>query len=344
MKIRILSLIIVLFLVLSACNPLSPATTEKTVSPGENDALFHFIDVGQGDSILIQTKDTAILIDAGTEEGGISVFNYLRDIGIDYIDCFILTHPHDDHIGGSTKIIGGIDIGKVYLNGESSSSYSFEDLLDALIENNISAEVPSFDCVYKFGSLKLKFLTPRTVYENANDNSLVLMVEHGETKALFTGDAEKNVEAFLLDNADVKADILKVGHHGSRNASTDAFLRKVLPRVCVIQCGKDNSYGHPHTEVLDRIESINSEILRTDKLGTVVLRSNGKTVFDNNGNEFKEIHSDSIKKLIYIGNKKSKVFHAETCPNLPGEKNRVIFKLREDAVNRGYTPCSNCMP
>ncbi len=343
MKIRLFSIILLICLILCACNPLPTVQKQEDVPFDGQDALFHFIDVGQGDSILIQTADATVLIDAGTQEGGTSVYNYLKKLGINYIDCFILTHPHEDHIGGSTKVLGGIDVGKVYLNGESSSSYIFEKLLDTLIENDISAEIPSFDCVYKFGSLKLKFLSPKVMSESANDNSLVVMIEHGEINALFMGDAEKDVEASLLETTDIEADILKIGHHGSRNASTDAFLRKVLPRVCVIQCGKDNSYGHPHTETLERIGDIGSEVLRTDELGTVVLRSDGKTVLDSDGNELKKITADSLKKLSYIGNKKSKILHSEKCPNLPGEKNSVIFDNPQEAYNRGYSPCGNCI-
>lgn len=344
MKIRLFSLLMILCLLLGACSSPSVTQPAEESTLGESEALFHFIDVGQGDSIFIQTDDAAVLIDAGTKEGGEAVYNYLQNLGIEYIDCFILTHPHDDHIGGGAEIIENFDVGNIYMNGESSSTYAFENLLDSIINNNLTASVPETGCVYKFGSLRVKFLTGEASFDNSNDNSLVVMVEHNDVKALFTGDAEKDVEEVLLEKADLKADILKVGHHGSRNASTVPFLREVLPQVSVIQCGEGNSYGHPHDEAVSRIESIGSVVLRTDESGTIVLRSNGSFVYDEEGNQYERLSEEALKEITYIGNKKSKVFHTEFCANLPYEKNSVIFSSPEEATEKGYKACRNCNP
>lgn len=342
MKTRFFALILSLVIILCSCN--QNVTSLPDTSALSEEALFHFIDVGQGDCTLIQTKDATVLIDAGTSDAGTTVYNYIKNLGIDYIDCFIITHPHEDHLGGSSKITDGFDIGHIYVNGETSESFAFEKFIDSVTKNNITPEVPSFESVYNFGSLRIKFLSPTDYYEDDNDNSLVTSVEYKSTKALFMGDAEKDVENTLLQSHNIDADILKVSHHGSRNASANTFLKEVSPRVCVIQCGKDNSYGHPHKETLERLHKVCPSVLRTDEEGNIIIRSDGAFLYDTDGNEFPEISQLPDEKITYIGNKKSKVFHTEECPNLPGEKNRVIFIDPGDAELKGYKPCGNCNP
>ncbi len=336
MKKRLLSVLLIISLLLCACY------NEKAALIPKDEVLFHFIDVGQGDCILVESEDTIVLIDTGTEAAGPDVYNYLKERSIKYIDMLILTHPHDDHIGGSGKVIDYFEIGQLFINGDSSNSYSFEKFLNAVSAKNITPEVPALNVSYKLGQMRIKFLSPEFLYDSTNDNSLVVSVEYGETRALFMGDAEKDVEEDLIKTKELDADILKIGHHGSRNASTDKFLRKVSPSVCVIQCGKDNSYGHPHEEVLSRLEKAGTTVFRTDLLGTVILHSDGKTVTDGKGNKFKKFSEEDLAAPIYIGNKKSGIYHTDTCPNLPSEKNRIMFDSIENAQESGYTPCGNC--
>lgn len=353
---RFAVIILIIALTLSACigsdnigkksgkfNNSQNADTQITKS--DDTVQFHFIDVGQGDSILIQNGNTNILIDAGTSESGPVIYEYLRKLGIDYLDYFIGTHPHEDHLGGAASLLTGIDVGCIFLNMEGSTSYFYENFLTLMIERNIQPEFPDMDCVYKIGDLRLKFLSPTKDFEDENNNSLVLMVQFGDVKALFTGDAERDVESYLLSTGtDISADILKVGHHGSKYASTKEFLYAVYPSVAVIQSEEGNSYGHPHQEVLDRLADIDCSVLRCDQEGTIVLITDGKTIQRSNGENY-ELSSDKEKTpLAYIGNKKSKVFHLETCPNLPGEKNRIELASKEEAINLGYKSCGNCNP
>lgn len=340
MKLRILSLILIVFLMISGCTASSGGKNE--VSVPDAGAVFHFIDVGQGDCTLIQTSDTVILIDAGTAEAGSRVYNYLKDNGVKQIDCFILTHPHEDHMGGAATVLSGIDVGTIFVSADTSDSYFYERFLDVVLDKNINMEFPDMDCVYDYGSVRVKFLSPKTDYGDLNQNCLVTMIEVGNTKALFMGDAERIVEKTITEEYNIKADILKVGHHGSRNGTSYAFLNEVLPAVSVIQCGKDNSYGHPHKEALDRLKKTNSQILRCDKDGDIILKTDGNKIYDENDIEIKS--NASAIDFNYIGNKKSKVFHTEECPNLPGSKNSIIFKDRSEAVNKGYKPCGNCNP
>ena len=319
--------------------------SEADITQKDNIAKFHFIDVGQGDCILIQGKDTNLLIDARTTQSGSIIYKYLKNLGIDYLDYFIGTHPHEDHLGGAALVLSSIDVGKVFVNPDTSTSYFYEKFLNTLIQKNITPVLPDTDCIYEIGPFRLKFLSPTKDFGNANDNSLVLTVQFGDIRALFTGDAERAVEAELIKtNFNISADILKVGHHGSRYASSAEFLNAVYPDVSVIQCGEENSYGHPHEEALQRLESIGSALLRTDKEGSIVLVTDGKTIQKEDGETYENSGETPSLKLMYIGNIKSKVFHTEECPNLPVEKNRTVFYSREDAISLGYKECRNCNP
>ena len=346
MKIKLTVLVVIVALLLSSCFafPEKIPISQNAIEQSENTAQFHFIDVGQGDCTLIQSGDTNILIDSGTGESGGVICEYLENSGIKYLDCFIITHPHEDHAGGGGAVLSSVEVKKVYMNGETSNSYFFEKLVDCMIEMNITPQIPEVGTIYEIGPFKLEFLSPSRDYGNTNDNSLVVTVAYKDIKALFMGDAERVVEADLVKNgADIRSDIIKVGHHGSRYASSAEFLNVVYPSLAIIQCGKNNSYGHPHKEALERIGECGAEILRNDDVGSIVIRTDGQNLYDASGEVYEKTESVGIEQ-IYIGNRKSKVFHCEECKNLPGENNRLQFKTREDALNAGYSACGNCNP
>lgn len=339
MKFKILSFILALTLILSACSLFSPATDFK-LSDGE--AAFHFIDVGQGDCTLVHTNDAVILIDAGTYDSSGDTVSYLKSLGIRRIDCLVLTHPHEDHMGGASNILSGFDIGTVFVNKNTSDSYFYERFIDEVMRQDITLEFPNFDCVYEYDGLSIKFLSPKKDYADENHNSIVTLVTFGETEALFMGDAETEVESDIITQYNLNADILKVGHHGSRYASSSEFLNCTLPGISIISCGKDNSYGHPHKEAVSRIERIGSTILRTDEEGTICFKTDGRKIYTPEGKE--QNFKAAAAEIDYIGNKRSKVFHTDICTALPKEQNRIIFKTKDDAENAGYKPCRNCNP
>ncbi|MBQ3023406.1 MAG: MBL fold metallo-hydrolase [Clostridia bacterium] len=344
-KSKTIIIVLIVALLFSSCSLyFNQEASLNNSSPVSGEAVFHFIDVGQGDCVFIQAENKCILIDAGTEQSGSTVYKYLKSLDVNYIDYFIGTHPHEDHMGGASAVLSSIDVGTIFINGEASSSYFYEKFIDTLIKKDITPKIPDMDCIYEIGQFRLKFLSPKKDFGNENDNSLVFSVQFGEVKALFMGDAERSVEAELLGNKkELDSDILKVGHHASRYASSSAFLNAVSPSVSVIQCGEGNSYGHPHDEALERLEDASSGVFRTDKDKTVILKTDGKTVKKVDGEEFEKTDSSTLE-IIYIGNKKSKVFHCEACANLPSDKNRFDFLSREDALNSGYKPCGNCNP
>lgn len=359
-KCKFLIIILIIVLLSASCTALSPpkekaskfdketlsaSSQTNLLEASENTAQFHFIDVGQGDCVLIQSGDTNILIDSGTSESGSVVYRYLRNLDIDFLDYFIGTHPHEDHLGGASSVLSSIDVGTVFLNSDTSSSYFYERFIDTLIEREITPVRPDMNCIYETGPFRVKFLSPTKDFEDTNDNSLITMIQFGDIKALFMGDAERAVESELITGrTDISADILKVGHHGSRYASSAEFLNAVYPGVAVIQCGEGNSYGHPHEEVLQRLSATEATVLRTDESGSIVLITDGKTIQKTTGETYEKPEASPAVALTYIGNVKSKVFHTESCPNLPGEKNRIEFSARGEAINLGYKACGNCYP
>ena len=340
MKKKLLALLFVILFLLSACT--SPNLAETAENNKTNSSLeIHFIDVGQGDCVFVFSENTSMLIDAGTRENGYKITEYIKSLGVNSLDYFVGTHPHDDHLGGAATVVKELMPKVVFMSEEFSDAYFYENLLDTLTEENISVTVPEIGCRYREKDFDFKFISPYENFNDTNDNSLVMMINYGNTNMLFMGDAEKKVEETLLENQAIKADVLKVGHHGSKYASNYDFLRAVNPIVAVIQSEKGNMYGHPHKEALERLNEVGANVLRCDELGTIVLKSDGEKIYYN-GKEL--IKKEVTMKISYIGNKKSGVFHRDTCGNLPKESNSIKLNSREEAESLGYSSCGGCNP
>ena len=242
----------------------------------QEDLLIDFIDVGQADSILIRNQDKVMLIDAGTNEAGKTVVNYLETLGITKIDYLIGTHPHEDHIGGLDDVINNFDIGQIYMPKMETTTKTFEDVLDAIETKNLTVTAPNKGDKIKIGQAEGEFMTePILDEDNLNISSLVLRVEFGNTSYLFMGDAEEENEETI---SWPKTNVLKVGHHGSSTSSSESFLEQVQPKYAIIMIGKDNSYGLPTQETINKLSNIGSEIYRTDEDGTIQMTSDGNTI------------------------------------------------------------------
>ena len=242
----------------------------------QEDLLIDFIDVGQADSILIRNQDKVMLIDAGTNEAGKTVVNYLETLGITKIDYLIGTHPHEDHIGGLDDVINNFDIGQIYMPKMETTTKTFEDVLDAIETKNLTVTAPNKGDKIKIGQAEGEFMTePILDEDNLNISSLVLRVEFGNTSYLFMGDAEEENEETI---SWPKTNVLKVGHHGSSTSSSESFLKQVQPKYAIIMAGKDNSYGLPTQETINKLNNIGSEIYRTDEDGTIQMTSDGNTI------------------------------------------------------------------
>lgn len=239
-----------------------------------------YIDVGQGDSILIQQGDKSMLIDAGTNEAQDTVVDYVKKQGISKIDYLVLTHPHEDHIGGADKVIKTFSIGKVYMPKKTATTQTFKSVVAAMNSKSLKATEPQLGDTFKLGEASCTILGPVNPQENdINSYSIVLKVTFGDTKFLFTGDAQtSNEETMIKKGYDLSADVLKVGHHGSRTSTCKDFLNKVNPKYAVISVGKGNDYGHPHKEAMNRLKAAGVKVYRTDESGTIVCTSDGSNI------------------------------------------------------------------
>lgn len=242
----------------------------------EEDLLVDFIDVGQADSILIRNQDKVMLIDAGTNEAGETVVEYLKKLGITHINYLVGTHPHEDHIGGLDDVINNFEIEQIYMPKIETTTKTFQDVLEAIENKNLKVTSPKKGDKIEFGQAKAEFMTdPILDEDNLNLSSLVIRLEFGNNSFLFMGDAEKENEESISWS---KVDVLKVGHHGSDTSSSKEFLEQIQPKYAIIMVGKDNSYKLPKQETIDKLKTLGSEIYRTDENGTIRIISDGNNL------------------------------------------------------------------
>ena len=240
----------------------------------------HYLDVGQGDATLLVCDGHAMLIDAGDNSQGIRIQAYLKNQGITSLDYVIGTHPDADHIGGLDVILYKFDCDTVIMPDYEKDTATHRDVRMAMRQKGYSQTLPEVGEVYTLGGAAFTIAAPNQRYENsANDNSVAILLQHGENRFLFTGDAEEDSETDMLKNGmDLSADVYKAAHHGSKTANSEAFMEAVSPSYVVISCGEDNRYGHPHAEVMNRLREMGIQIFRTDTQGTIVAGSDGKRI------------------------------------------------------------------
>lgn len=377
MKKRIAAVLIAALLLLCSCRE-NGANLRNTGENFENDRQLSvdFIDVGQGDSILICSGGQSMLVDAGTNESGKTVLNFLSDKGIKKLDYAVGTHPHADHIGGLDDVIRGIDTDSLLMPNAVTDTKTFNDVLDAAESRNLSITVPEEDDEFSLGASRVTVLSKnKEQSDNLNNSSLILKVVYGNFSLLLTGDAEKEAEKQLLsDKKDVSADVLKVGHHGSETSTSGDFLKAVSPKCAVISCGKNNDYGHPHEKTLKKLEKQGTEVYRTDISGTISLFADsdgrfsvsvkGKTERTFNGSdgaapdrsdaissaeqsEFSRTAGNTGGGEEYILNIGTKKFHKKDCKNaqsIIGKNKKEYVGSRQQLINDGYAPCGACKP
>lgn len=354
-KILCLILAAVMAFCLAGCELFWPQSPKETEIDDDNAKLkVHFIDVGQGDSILLESDGEFVLIDAGEKEYGGTVLKYIKNRGADSLKYVIATHPHSDHIGGLTKVINGIGVENFITVETDQNTSTWRNVLKAVDKNDVNYIDAKVGDRYGFGEAGFTVLAPLSDrYEGYNNYSVVTMVQCGEIRFLLAGDAEKDSEKEMLNaGEDLRADVLKLGHHGSSSSSTAAFLKAVDPAYAIISCGKNNDYGHPHKETLKKLKLLGCTYFRTDQLGTIVASTDGKYLSfssEYGSGEIPTYSADETRAsngMQYVGNKNSRVFHYASCSGVKtmNEKNKVEFTSREEAVKAGYTPCSSCNP
>lgn len=261
MKARILSVTLAfMFLVSSAFAELS----------------VHFIDVGQGDSILIQCDGETMLVDAGDQTGGMAVKKYLNRLGIEHLDHVVLTHVHDDHIAGMQDALRNQSVSNFYYSPTVPLSFLLKELSPVLTSGDYNALRPQRGDILTVGEAVITFLTEDDPNLIINDRCLVIRVDHGENSFLLMADAEFGLEEQLLNSGlTLQADVLKIGHHGGMTSTGEALLKAVAPSYAVISVGADNAHGHPHDATLQLLKKQQIPIFRTDLNGNIVFTSDG---------------------------------------------------------------------
>ena len=237
----------------------------------------YFIDVGQADSILIKNEEHSMLIDAGNNEDGVKLVNYLNELNVNNFDYVIATHAHEDHIGGMDDIINNFDVDKFFMPDVLTTTKTFEDVLDALENNDMTYNTFEENQEFSFGNANVKILYVGNDKNDLNDTSIVMKITYYNNSFLFTGDISSKVEKKIL-NKDLKSDVLKVAHHGSDYSSTDEFLDLVDPKYAVISVGKNNIYKHPAESTLLKLNDRNIKIYRTDTSDTIIMNSDGNNI------------------------------------------------------------------
>lgn len=399
---KYLSILLILCMCLTACTATNQATStsEKSqsdttsgeavqsgqeekaakapdTSKPEGTLEVHYIDVGQGDATLIKCGSHAMLIDGGNNNKGTTVQLYLKKQGVESLDYVIGTHPDADHIGGLDVIVYKYNCDTVIMPDYEKDTKTYQELVDVIHDKNMKITYPVVGEQYALGEAEFTIIAPNSnsYGGNANDYSVAILLEYGKNRFLFTGDAEEASETEMLSNGiELSADVYKVAHHGSRSASTQEFLNAVRPKYAVISCGEENSYGHPHAEVLNRLRSMGVEVFRTDEQGSIIASSDGENITwncsatdswqsgeqtesdrenaedenpgdENSGNAI----SDAVtsEQTTYVLNTNTKKFHRETCGSVSQIKEENFQKVqmsREELEQSGYSPCKNCNP
>lgn len=247
------------------------------LSTDDPELTVHFIDVGQGDATLLVGHNFTILIDAGRHDGN-EVVPYLEQQQIKQLDLVVGTHPHADHIGQLADVIEQFEVQEVWMSGETHSSRTFERVLDAIAQSGAAYYEPRAGESFQIGDAQIDVVSPHQLVGDLNESSISMRIQFGQVSFLFTGDAEEGMEQEMLKSGYVlQSDVFHLGHHGSSTSNTEKFLKAVQPKVAIYSAGLDNSYGHPHTEVIERLIDFDIPFYGTEQYGTIKVVTDGNT-------------------------------------------------------------------
>lgn len=391
---RLTALLIFFFLFFTGSYASASSVPDGLNQPAAPQLQVYALDVGQGDSLLIVSPTgKTVLVDAGVPGSGQIVLGAMTRYGLKQIDLMVATHAHADHIGGADEVILATTVTSVLDSEVPNSTKNYEDFLKAIKDKGVKYIGATPDQKFDLGGgAQLTVLAPikpfftkaqlRPGANEPNANSVVTRLDYGDFSMLFTGDAEAETESRMIAKGEnLRAKVLKVGHHGSRYATSAEFLAAVKPEAAIISVGSSNNYGHPTQETLNRIKEAGAKVYRTDLQGEIKITSSGKgyqittektateaalftgrvteKVADSSTNQQGDNNTQTGKSAQtttstqsttaaqsgeVIGNKNSKIYHLPGCPgyNTVSEKNKVTFKSAEEAEAAGYTRAKNC--
>jgi competence protein ComEC len=331
------SLILVMMLVVNTTFVNATAVTKLNV---------YYLNVGQADCALIENKGHFALIDAGNNVDETTVINFLKSKGVKRLDLIIATHPHEDHIGAMDAVVKNFSFDKIIMPKVTTTTKTFTDLVNAIKDKKKSATIVKVGSKYKIGNADLTILAPNTTkYGDLNNYSVVTRLTYGKNSFLFMGDAETISENEILSKKlNVKADVLKVGHHGSEYSTSQAFLNAVNPKYAVISVGEKNIYGHPNSITLSKLNAKSIKTYRTDLNGTVTASSNGSQIAFSVQKTSSGIATTVPKPGTVYFTPSGKSYHYnKKCSTLSRSKT-ILSGTIKAAIKSGHAdPCDRCV-
>lgn len=301
----------------------------------------YYLNVGQADCELIENNGHFALIDAGNNNDETTIINFLKGKGVKKLDLIIATHPHEDHIGSMDAVVKNFSFDTIIMPKVTTTTKTFTDLVNAVKAKKKTFTEPKVNAKYKIGNADLTILAPNaTKYDDLNNYSIVARLTYGSNSFLFMGDAQTLSENQILSKKlNVKADVLKVGHHGSTSSTGQAFLNAVNPKYAVIEVGAGNSYGHPSSTTLNKLSAKGIKTYRTDQNGNITATSNGSQITFS----VQKTPPAPKPKTVYFTPTGKSYHYDRNCSTLSRSK-VILSGTIQDAINGGHSdPCDKCV-
>ena len=363
----ILSVLLALTLVL-------PGSAVTAKADGQGNMAVHFIDVGQGLAILVQSGGENLLYDGGNRSHADEVVQYLKNQQVETINYMISSHYDEDHLGGLVKCLDNFEVGHVLGSDYVHTSDLFNTFMNTATAHAIIVEYPSVGDTYEFGTGSFTVMAPDGISQNSNDNSVVIRLVNGNNSFMFMGDAEETSEQDMISTGmNLDCVVFSLGHHGSASSTSWDLLEAASPSWAVISCGLNNSYGHPAAETMGKLSDMDIPVFRTDDQGTVIALSDGNTISWNqepcndytSGSEKQSTDSsadqseqdtndaaatesyaaetdtsDTQGRMVWISATGSKYHSIPDCGNMNPDK--ATQETESQALSQGYEACKKC--
>ena len=363
----ILSMILALTLVL-------PGNAVTAKADGQGDMAVHFIDVGQGLAILVQSGGENLLYDGGNRSHADEVVQYLKNQQVETINYMISSHYDEDHLGGLVKCLDTFEVEHVLGSDYVHTSDLFNTFMNTATAHAIIVEYPSVGDTYEFGTGSFTVMAPDGISQNSNDNSVVIRLVNGNNSFMFMGDAEETSEQDMISTGmNLDCDVLSLGHHGSASSTSWDLLEATSPSWAVISCGLNNTYGHPAAETMGKLSDMDIPVFRTDDQGTVIALSDGNTISwtqepcndytsgsekqstDSSADQSEQYTNDATAteayaaetdtsdtqgRMVWISATGSKYHSIPDCGNM--NPNKATQETESQALSQGYEACKKC--
>ena len=337
---------------------------EKAVFASGGSMEVHFLDVGQGLSILVQSEGQTLLYDGGPRSASSYVVSYLQEQNVSEIDYLISSHYDEDHVSGLIGCLNTFSVKNVIGADYVHDSSLYDSFVSKVEQLGLEIQHPAVGTEYEFGSGEFTVLSPAVISNESNANSVAIKLANGENSFIFTGDADHNSEADMVSSGiDLDCDVLSVGHHGSATATSWDFLQATVPQFAVISCGAGNMYGHPDADTMEKLSDMGIQVYRTDEQGTIIASSDGSTISWNvdpcndytagdesistEGNltgdslaEATEEPASGSEQMVWISATGSKYHSIPDCGNMNPDK--AYQEPVSQALEEGYEPCKKC--